>query len=87
MTGVQTCALPISLALIAADNQRPVLLPLADLGVLVSLDTVPPTVAAIAQTLRRLIDQPERRAALSIQAMRLVDGQGADRVADQLLKP
>ena len=76
-----------TLALIAADNQRPVLLPLADLGVLVSLDTVPPTVAATAQALRRLIDQPERRAALSIQAMRLVDGQGADRVADQLLKP
>lgn len=74
-----------TLAVIAADNQRPVLLPLQDMGVLRVLAEQPPTAAAIAAAVRELIENPALRRSLSDRAMALVDGRGAQRVATTLL--
>ncbi len=73
-----------TLAVIAADNQRPVLMPLRELGVLELLDQEPPTADPIARALQALLGDPRRRAALGRNARKLVDGLGAERVADQL---
>jgi UDP-2,4-diacetamido-2,4,6-trideoxy-beta-L-altropyranose hydrolase len=69
---------------IAADNQRPVLLPLQDMGVLRVLADEPPTAAAIAGTVRELIENPALRRSLAERAKALVDGRGAQRVATAL---
>lgn len=74
-----------TLALIAADNQRPVLLPLQGLGVLRVLAQEPPTEAAIADAARDLIENPALRRSLAERSRALVDGRGAQRVATALL--
>jgi UDP-2,4-diacetamido-2,4,6-trideoxy-beta-L-altropyranose hydrolase len=68
-----------------ADNQRAVLEPLAGLGAIVPIDGTPPSVAALAQGLDRLIADAALRARLSGASRRLVDGRGAARVAERLL--
>ena len=73
-----------TLAVVVAHNQRAVLGPLADLGVLAI--AAAPTVDALLPPLRELLGHAELRQALSRQAQALVDGQGAARVAEQLLK-
>ncbi|WP_341891838.1 UDP-2,4-diacetamido-2,4,6-trideoxy-beta-L-altropyranose hydrolase [Variovorax sp. YR752] len=74
-----------TLAAIAADNQRPVLLPLQQMGVLRVLADEPPTAAAIATGVRELIENPALRRSLAERAKALVDGRGAQRVATALL--
>lgn len=77
-----------TLAVIAADNQRPVLLPLQDMGVLRVLSEPgeePPTADAIAAAVRELIENPALRRSLAERATALVDGRGAQRVAAVLL--
>ncbi len=76
-----------TLAVIAADNQRPVLLPLQDLGVLRVLADEPPSQATIAAAARELIEHPAQRRRLAERAKALVDGLGAARVATALLAP
>ncbi len=76
-----------TLAVIAADNQRPVLLPLQALGVLRVLADEPPSQAAIAAAARELIENPAQRRRLAERAKALVDGLGATRVATALLAP
>jgi UDP-2,4-diacetamido-2,4,6-trideoxy-beta-L-altropyranose hydrolase len=73
-----------TLAVIAAANQRPVLLPLRELGVLELIPDDPPTADPIARALKPLLHDAPRRAALGRAARTLVDGLGAARVADQL---
>lgn len=73
-----------TLAVIAAANQLPVLLPLRERGVLDMVTDVPPDAEAIALALQPLLDDASRRAALGRSARKLVDGLGAERVADQL---
>jgi UDP-2,4-diacetamido-2,4,6-trideoxy-beta-L-altropyranose hydrolase len=76
-----------TLAAIAADNQRPVLLPLQQMGVLRVIADEPPSAAAIATATRELIANPALRRSLSARAMALVDGRGAQRAATALLSP
>lgn len=76
-----------TLAMIAAPNQREVLLPLQFLGVVCVVTTEPPTHRDIADALRPLLINPARRRALASQARALVDGLGASRVAGHLLTP
>ena len=76
-----------TLAVIAADNQRPVLLPLQAMGVLRVLPEEPPSQAAIAAAARELIENPALRRSLATRSMALVDGLGAARVATALLAP
>lgn len=73
-----------TLALLAAPNQVPVLLPLQQLGVFDLVSAGPSDARAIAAPLARLLADAPRRAALSVAARALVDGRGAARVADQL---
>lgn len=72
-----------TMATAVASNQRAVLDPLQDLGVLRACE---PTEAAIAAECRSLIAQPERRRTLCERARRLVDGHGAARVANFLIE-
>ncbi len=77
-----------TLALVVADNQRAVLPPLQQLGVLRVLETpgdAPPTETNIADAARELIENPALRRSLAERAMALVDGLGAQRVANALL--
>ncbi|MBP6899843.1 MAG: UDP-2,4-diacetamido-2,4,6-trideoxy-beta-L-altropyranose hydrolase [Burkholderiaceae bacterium] len=83
-TWERCCMAAPTLAVVIADNQRAVLDPLADLGVL--LTAAAPTVDALLPPLRELLDHAGLRRALSRQAQTLVDGQGAARVAEQLLR-
>jgi UDP-2,4-diacetamido-2,4,6-trideoxy-beta-L-altropyranose hydrolase len=76
-----------TLAMIAAPNQREVLLPLQFLGVVCVVTAEPPTHRDIADALRPLLINPARRRALAIHARALVDGLGASRVAGHLLMP
>lgn len=76
-----------TLAVIVADNQRPVLLPLQQMGVLRVLADEPPTEAAIAEAARELIENPALRRSLAERSKALVDGLGAQRVAEALLAP
>ncbi len=76
-----------TLAVIVADNQRPVLLPLQSMGVLRVLADEPPSQAAIAAAARELIENPALRRSLAERARALVDGLGAMRVATALLAP
>jgi UDP-2,4-diacetamido-2,4,6-trideoxy-beta-L-altropyranose hydrolase len=75
-----------TLAVVVAENQRPVLEPLVALGVLVAADEAPPGVASLARGLRSLMDNPRLRLDLAAAARRLVDGHGAARVAAHLLQ-
>jgi UDP-2,4-diacetamido-2,4,6-trideoxy-beta-L-altropyranose hydrolase len=73
-----------TLAVIVADNQRPVLLPLARLGVLEVLEQKP-TPEALGAAALRLITDASRRAALSRASRALVDGLGASRIAKRMV--
>jgi UDP-2,4-diacetamido-2,4,6-trideoxy-beta-L-altropyranose hydrolase len=74
-----------TLALVVADNQRPVLEPLARLGVMRLVAPGPLSIASLAAELSPLLVDAELRAGLSTRAQALVDGRGAGRVADHLL--
>lgn len=69
------------IAAICADNQEHVLGPLEGLGVVKLHASRPINPHQMAQELDDLIRNPERRAALSRNASRLVDGKGSQRVA------
>ncbi len=86
-TWERCCVGAPTLALIAADNQRAVLLPLQDLGVLRVLADEPPSQATIADAARELITNPALRRSLAERSRALVDGRGALRVATALLAP
>lgn len=86
-TWERCCIAAPTLAVIAADNQRPVLLPLQDMGVLRVIAEEPPTGDAIAAGVRELIEKPALRRSLAERARALVDGRGAQRVATALLTP
>jgi UDP-2,4-diacetamido-2,4,6-trideoxy-beta-L-altropyranose hydrolase len=75
-----------TLAVVVADNQRPVLQPLAGLGVLATSDAAPGCQRNLAADLRRLLDDAPQRRRLSARAQQLVDGHGAARVAEALLE-
>lgn len=74
-----------TLALLAAPNQREVLLPLQNLGVMRVVTAEPPRAADIAPPLRELIVDAALRHSLSVHGRELVDGLGARRVARRLL--
>jgi UDP-2,4-diacetamido-2,4,6-trideoxy-beta-L-altropyranose hydrolase len=76
-----------TLAMIAAPNQREVLLPLQYLGVVCVVPTAPPSMRDITEALRPLLINPARRRSLATNARALVDGLGASRVAGHLLTP
>jgi UDP-2,4-diacetamido-2,4,6-trideoxy-beta-L-altropyranose hydrolase len=73
-----------SIAVIVAENQRQVLLPLAKLDVLDLVEQEAPDAAQMGAHALALIQQPHQRKALSANAMQLVDGQGCRRIADHL---
>lgn len=80
-------ALP-TLAFAIADNQAPGLTALLAAGVLLGQATVtPPDAAAIGAWLDCLLDNPPLLQGLAERSSALVDGRGADRVADLLLPP
>ena len=74
-----------TLAMIAAPNQREVLLPLQHLGVVCVVPADPPTAPDIAASQRTLLADAALRRSLSMNARALVDGLGASRVAGHLL--
>ena len=81
----ERCALGVpTLALVTAPNQRLSVPLLADAGVVCGFDTVhtgPGTAAELGAVIARLLAHPGERAALRRQALALVDGRGATRVA------
>ena len=83
-TWERCCSGAPTLAAVVADNQRAALEPLARLGASLVVDAGPPTAAALAPELRRLLGDYELRRRLSATAMALVDGRGTERVAAQL---
>lgn len=76
-----------TLALLAAGNQYPVLLPLQSLGVMALVDTDPPSAQDLVPPLQRLLANAPMRRELSERARRLVDGLGAQRVAQAMETP
>ncbi|WP_370182606.1 UDP-2,4-diacetamido-2,4,6-trideoxy-beta-L-altropyranose hydrolase [Alteriqipengyuania sp.] len=72
-----------SVLVVAADNQNVVVPQLAARGIAAAADE--PTVEAIANTVRDLIDAPERRRELAEKARATVDGHGAARIAVAML--
>ena len=76
-----------TLAMVIAENQRCVLEPLEGMSVLVTSDETPPTVPSLARVLNMLMGDAARRRRLASGARRLVDGQGAKRVAERLCSP
>jgi UDP-2,4-diacetamido-2,4,6-trideoxy-beta-L-altropyranose hydrolase len=75
-----------TLAIICADNQRHVLIPLAQHGVASILDwTDQPFGNGLVDALQSLIADKMARLSMSQAAMKLVDGQGCKRVAAAIL--
>ena len=74
-----------TLAVIAAPNQREVLLPLAGAGVLEVIDEHAADVATIARRTLELLERPQYRKSMAMRAMTLVDGHGSTRVASRIL--
>ncbi|MCG3189247.1 MAG: UDP-N-acetylglucosamine--N-acetylmuramyl-(pentapeptide) pyrophosphoryl-undecaprenol N-acetylglucosamine transferase [Burkholderiaceae bacterium] len=74
-----------TLAVVAADNQRHVLLPLARAGAVRAVESVPTTLDDLAAAVRPMVADADQRRRLSQQAMSLVDGSGAARAAEFLL--
>ena len=74
-----------TLALLAAPNQREVLLPLQNMGVMRVVTAEPPSASDIVPPLRELIVDAALRHSLSVHGRALVDGLGARRVARRLL--
>lgn len=75
-----------SIAVVVAENQRQVLLPLARLKVLDLVEQEAPGDSVIGAHALALMNQPQRRKELSVNAMQLVDGQGCRRISDHLVK-
>jgi len=77
-----------TLAVVLADNQRENVAQLAAAGVLVAAGRHddPDLEERLRAEMRRLAGDPARRAALGSAGRRLVDGRGAERVADALLE-
>lgn len=73
-----------TVAVIAAENQVPVLRPLHGLGVLIAIENLGASI--LADTVSRLIDDSEVRRTLAAAARGLIDGMGATRVANEILK-
>ena len=74
-----------SIALVVAENQRHVLLPLARLKVLDLIEQEAPSADVMGAHARALIHQPQLRKELSVNAMQLVDGNGCRRISDHLM--
>lgn len=74
-----------TIALIAADNQRQVLLPLAHLDVIALIETESPDAAMIGQQAIELMHRADLRHALAANAKQLVDGQGCARIAHEFM--
>jgi spore coat polysaccharide biosynthesis predicted glycosyltransferase SpsG len=75
-----------TLALILAENQRMVLEPLSQLGVVKIVSEFPPTLKSLSSELGGMIANPGLRQLLAHNSRFLVDGRGARRVADFLVK-
>jgi UDP-2,4-diacetamido-2,4,6-trideoxy-beta-L-altropyranose hydrolase len=75
-----------TLALILAENQRMVLNPLEQLAILQIVRQVPPTRESVAQEAAQIIKNFELRRTLADNSRHLVDGRGAHRVAEFLVK-
>jgi spore coat polysaccharide biosynthesis predicted glycosyltransferase SpsG len=76
-----------SLVIVTDDNQKAVAAELTRSGAAVNLGEWPSvTSAEIAQALRLLADDPERRNAMAEAAASLCDGLGADRLAGELVR-
>lgn len=74
-----------ALALVVAENQRSVVRPLAEMGVVAALgDEEHNSVPAIADAIGALIADPARRLDLAMRSRALVDGHGAARVVEAL---
>jgi len=74
-----------TVVVIAAANQRPSLGSLKQLGAAAPVFAEPPTSVDIAQALEPLIRSANVRESMSAAAQRVVDGQGAKRVADAVV--
>lgn len=74
-----------SIATVVAENQRQVLLPLARLNVLDLVEREAPPAALMGQHALALMQEPQKRKTLSVNAMKLVDGKGCHRISDHLL--
>jgi UDP-2,4-diacetamido-2,4,6-trideoxy-beta-L-altropyranose hydrolase len=75
-----------TLAMVVAENQRQVLLPLQRLGVLRTLTELPANVEGVARETQALLNNGGLRFRMATRARQLVDGQGADRVATHLIE-
>jgi len=74
-----------TLALVVADNQRDVVWPLEELGVIKVVRRTPPTRERVEDGLKQLLTDAALRRSLSSAAQRLVDGLGASRIAARIL--
>jgi UDP-2,4-diacetamido-2,4,6-trideoxy-beta-L-altropyranose hydrolase len=74
-----------SIAVVVAENQRQVLLPLARLKVLDLVEQEAPGADVMGAHARALIHQPQLRKELSVNAVQLVDGSGCRRISDHLM--
>jgi UDP-2,4-diacetamido-2,4,6-trideoxy-beta-L-altropyranose hydrolase len=81
-TWERCCVGAPSICILAASNQRAVLGPLQELGVLCIADA---EVAAIGRVVYELIADPQRRSVLAFRGRSVVDGLGAERVARFLM--
>lgn len=73
-----------TLAIVTAANQRAVLKPLAELGVVEAFEPAADAAATLAVAIAHLIADDDRRQRLAASARRLVDGRGAARVAEAM---
>jgi len=75
-----------SLAVVLAENQRPVAAALANAGAAIDLGWHESLrTETVAEAIRGLVDDPSGRREMSCRARRLVDGEGAERVVMRLL--
>ncbi|MBK6850099.1 MAG: UDP-2,4-diacetamido-2,4,6-trideoxy-beta-L-altropyranose hydrolase [Burkholderiales bacterium] len=86
-TWERCCTGAPSVAVIVADNQRSVILPIAGLGVLSVVDIVPPTPEVLAPAIASLMRDAQARRAMARAAQALVDGRGCQRIAREILAP
>jgi UDP-2,4-diacetamido-2,4,6-trideoxy-beta-L-altropyranose hydrolase len=87
-TSWERCCLGVpTVCMTTGDNQVPIAEGLAASGAILNLgDASRVTDTDLAGVLRRLFDDPDRRAAMSRAARALVDGQGATRVRQRMLE-
>ncbi len=85
-TWERCCVGAPTLAIVAAPNQRDVLLPLVKSGVVEVVEGVSTLDTELSSKIVELINQPHRRRLMSEKAMELVDGYGASRVATRVME-